>query len=714
MARVDCLVVDEFQDTNPLQFDLLWQLHRAGVPTVVVGDLKQAIMGFQGADPRLFEALVERYPEATRPLTRNWRSQPGIMDFVNALGPGLFGDDYIALEPQSAQSPLAPLDVVAFPQGVRKDQHRVRAATLGEHLKTLLDDDGNTVVDRRSGAPRPLRGGDIAVLCPTHAMLTTYADVLRAQGLRVRLQADGWFTSRPVQIAWHALAYLANPADRHAALYLAVTELGSLGLQDALGQLIEQGRIDEPLLASLDALAEDAAERTVYVLVVDMIRALGLFDVVARWPNGEQARANLLRFMAEAGEFMDANREALACGGYHGAGIQTFLSWLAARVEDKDGDQQPDPRVLDEDAIVLTTWHASKGREWPVVAVCGLDRTIRARLPRFALGYDSFEDLDGLLEHARIEYAPDFAAPETRDRFLEELQRAEETALRRLLYVALTRPRDKLVLEWPSYLAGRERTTAWSILAGEAGLELDRDVMRVGGRSFACSVVEGGTALPDGLDTASVPEEPALPFTGRRAIRPGAVAGGLTPDSRSPSRSEIEGRAGQAAGLLVESYGEGLAIDVGLTGAAYGSFIHRCFEVLGARPDLAGRLAQLTGVAVDTGAMQAITTAVGRFEDWLTRRFDVGSRLREWPLLVLDGQGSVVSGTADLIVETPEGLWVIDHKSDRVDDPAQAFGGYRPQLTAYARALSAEGRTVLGVAINWVRRGEVVLQRWGE
>jgi ATP-dependent exoDNAse (exonuclease V) beta subunit len=61
VSRVDCLVVDEFQDTNPLQFALLWQLTAAGVPTVVVGDLKQAIMGFQGADPRMFEALLAQH-----------------------------------------------------------------------------------------------------------------------------------------------------------------------------------------------------------------------------------------------------------------------------------------------------------------------------------------------------------------------------------------------------------------------------------------------------------------------------------------------------------------------------------------------------------------------------------------------------------------------------------------------------------------------------
>ena len=72
VGRVDCLVVDEFQDTNPLQFALVWQLAAAGVPTVVVGDLKQAIMGFQGADPRLFEALAEQNP--AEPASRSRRT----------------------------------------------------------------------------------------------------------------------------------------------------------------------------------------------------------------------------------------------------------------------------------------------------------------------------------------------------------------------------------------------------------------------------------------------------------------------------------------------------------------------------------------------------------------------------------------------------------------------------------------------------------------
>lgn len=712
VGRVDCLVVDEFQDTNPLQFALLWQLATAGVPTVAVGDLKQAIMGFQGADSRLLEALQRQNAAATQPLTRNWRSQPQLMAFVNALGPGLFGDDYVALEPQRKATEPMPLDVVAFPTKAKRDQHAIRAVAVGQRLQALLGAPTQRVIDRRTGQPRRPRGSDIAVLCPTHLMLMTYAAVLRAQGLRVRLQADGWFGSRAVQIACNALAYLANPADRHAALYLAVTELGSLSLQDALRQLMDTGRIEEPLLRRIDALAEGVAERTVYALVVDTLAALGLFDAVATWPDGEQARANLLRLLAESGEFMDANREALARGGFHGSGVQTFLSWLAAQVDAKDGDRQGEPRVLDEEALVLTTWHSAKGREWPIVAVCGLDKDATATLPDFGLGYRSFEDLSRLLEEARVEYAPRFAAPETDGNFLKELEPVAEQSARRLLYVALTRARDKLVLEWPAYLAGKNGTY-WSILTESCALTLDRDALTVGQAMFRCAVVEGGAEWPEGLELGAVPEVTELPVIGRRAVRPGVVPAALTPDSRRPSGLDVEPGGRDVAGLVVERYADALDVRAGLSAASLGTFLHRCFEVLGARPELADRIAAVTGVALEATDLSAVASAVVQFERWLGSRFVVESVQREWPLLAVDTAGSVMSGTADLIVRTQEGVWIIDHKSDQVEDPLAAFLRYQPQLEAYAAAARAEGTRVAGMAVHWIRRGEVVMKKAG-
>ncbi len=712
VSRVDCLVVDEFQDTNPLQFALLWQLAAAGVPTVVVGDLKQAIMAFQGADPRLMEALIEQHPDLCRPLDKNWRSQPALMAFVNALGARLFGDAYIALAPQRETTEAVPIEVLSFPVKAKKGQHKVRAGAVGRRLAALLEDPAQRIVDRHTKQARRPKGSDLAVLCPTHAMLAEYAEVLRALGLKVQLQAEGWYASRAVQITCNALAYLGNPADRHAALYLAVTELGSLTLKAGLEQLMDAERVTDPVLTRLDALAAGVVDRTVYALVADTIAALGLWDTVASWPDGEQQRANLLRLLAEAGEFMDANREALAYGGFHGAGVQTFLAWLAARVELKDGDKQPEPRVLDEDAITLTTWHAAKGREWPVVVVGGFDKTVKAELPDFGLGYRSFEDLTALLEQARLQYAPKFAAPETNDAFLAELQPEAETEARRLLYVALTRARDKLVLEWPAYLAGKDGLTQWSLLRESCELTLGKDHLTIGDERHPCKVTTGGTEPPEGLELGTVPEVTGLPVAGRRAIEPGTMPGDLTPDSRTPSALALGAPADAAAveGVMVERAGPVLRLDLGLSGVELGSFLHRAFEVLGARPEVAPRLAQITGVALGASDLGQLAGAVFQFEQWLQTKWSPTEIRREWPLLYVDAAGTVVSGTADLVVETAQGAWVLDYKSDAVEDPIQGFAKYLGQLEAYAATFRAMGAKVAGVGIYWIRRGEVVMQ----
>ncbi len=711
-SRVDCVVVDEFQDTNPLQFALVWAVTAAGVPTIVVGDLKQAIMAFQGADPRLFEALAGQHLDECQPLKKNWRSQPRIIEFVNALGIKLFGEEYIALAPQRPATEPNPLEVLSFTTKAKKKQHQVRAVTVGERFRALLADPDQSIEDRHTRQRRRLKGSDFAVLCPTHTMLAEYAEVLRAQGHRVRLQADGWYASRAVQITCNALSYLANPADRHAALTLAVTELGSLTLREALGQLIESGRIEDPVLTKLEALAEGVAERTIYALTADAIAGLKLFDTVMRWPDGEQQRANLLRLLAEAGEFMDANREALAYGGFHGAGVQTFLAWLAARVELKDGDKQPEPRVLDEDAIVLTTWHSAKGREWPVVAVCGLDKEVKAKLPKLCLGYASFEDLSNLLEKARLEYSPKFAAPETDEKFITELQPVAEREARRLLYVALTRARDKLVLECPWYLSGKGGTY-WSILE-QCGIARSEDSLRLGDEEFACAVTVGGVELPEDLNLDAAPAVTELSVVGRRAVKPGKMPEGLTPDSRMPSALMFVAPADAAVaageGVELVRYGDALAVEVGLTDKALGIFLHRAFEVLGARPDLAAKLPQITGVPVSASGLGHLAAAVARFEAWLVETFKPTSAQREWPLLNVDAAGTVVSGMADLIVHTADGVWIIDHKSDQIEDPVQAFLKYELQLQAYADAIAATGTPVAGVAVHWVRRGEVVMK----
>jgi hypothetical protein len=272
----------------------------------------------------------------------------------------------------------------------------------------------------------------------------------------------------------------------------------------------------------------------------------------------------------------------------------------------------------------------------------------------------------------------------------------------------MTRARDKLILEWPSYLAGKDNVTYWSILAQEVGLSIEDNVAKIDKLSFPCLESEGGSELPEDLDLDGIPTVNTLPTLGRRAIRIAPVLTECIPDSVSPSGLKSTDLDESHLELVVERYGDGLNIDIGLTGTTLGTFLHQCFEVLGEKPELVDRLSLIADADIDEDTTKSIVSSVANFEIWMNQYFTLHSISRELHMLALDNNGSVISGIADLVIETDDGLWIIDHKSDYVDDPDTAFKKYLPQLIAYANAFDRENAVILGVGINWIRRGEVM------
>ena len=715
-SRVDCLVIDEFQDTNPIQFALLWALQQAGVPTVVVGDLKQAIMGFQGADPRLMQALAENNKKCVENLDANWRTQPALMPFINAVGAGLFSTQYTELTPRAEKGYQKPLEVIECPKRPPRVRGQraieVRAAYTVERLKDLLDDPTQFVRDRHTGKKRRLRGGDIAVLCPTNKILAQYAGILRATGVRCRLAGKGWFSSPVVQLIWHALEYAANPGDQHAALYLAVTELGTHTLESALKRLVDGQLLEDPVLNGLATLASDMPDMTADIITAQVIGALDLYGHIAAWPDAAQARADLLRFESEAQHFVTANPEALASVGIYGSGIKTFLAWLANRSDGKEFDMRPSARVIDNDAVDLVTWHRSKGREWPIVAVCGWDANIRAFLPDLSVTYEDFNDLGSLLDGARATYSPAFEAPETQDKFKAPLMEEAREEARRLIYVAMTRPREKLILEWPSHRDGKEGETYYSEFRDATGIKLSDKGLAVGGVEFAARRSIAANAFPDDFDPDGLKVEDPVPEFGRRALRPAESMlnpAELRPDSRSPSMHEgqIAGHAKNVGDIKTVSYAGGIDIDVAMEATELGTDLHTCFEIGNMVPR--DRLRPLISKLIDDVTLDRVLENAATFDEWVSSSFPGGDIFREMPVLYLDDAGCVVSGFIDLVVEIADGFWIIDHKSDRVTDTDAGFESYAPQLEDYADGLrkARPDKPVLGIALNWIRLGAI-------
>jgi ATP-dependent helicase/nuclease subunit A len=708
--RIDCLIIDEFQDTNPLQFSLLWLLQQAGIPVLIVGDLKQAIMGFQGADPRLMERLLEDDKANTDTLENNWRTQPSLMPFINSVGASLFGDDYVSLDPQSEPGYQEPLEVLEHP---KPPQGRVSKKTqtlrVAERINELLIDTNQSVRDRHTKVQRRLVAGDIAILCPTNGQMQSYADSLRQFGIKAKIAEAGWIESRVIQIAWHALEYVENPDDKHAALYLACTELGNHELEPAIAKLVDQQDINDPVLEQLKSIDLSGDYVTVDVVLAHVISALDLYGVSSIWPDSRKYRADLLRLEAEAKSFVDAKPETLSSGGFFGSGVKSFLAWLIDRVEqDKEGNQRPDPEVADEHAVELVSWHRSKGQEWPVVFVCGWDSEVKPRLPEVSVEYEKFNNLDDVLDDARISFKPAFAAKETSDRFLAQMQENVTLSAKRLIYVALTRARERLVLEWHSHLSASRRTTYYSILTDEMRAEIGPNKIKVSDEEFLC-LMTGNNGMPPDIPD-HMEESEKLSRIGRRAIKPSLpIAPGpeifITPSSLTETVT--------TSSLNIETYeyGRPLNIDLDIDGAAYGTMLHRCFEVLSASAKLTSSLPAACEHELGGDHIDEIARSYWDLTTWLEKTKRAISISSEVPYTVRQSDGSVSTGIIDMLVEVPEGFWVIDHKTDRATGEDQIFDHYLPQLLSYQHALQSMGITVIGIGLNLANEGKLQMAK---
>jgi len=707
----DCLVIDEFQDTNPMQFALLRRLQQTGIPTLIVGDQKQAIMRFQQADSRLMTALQKQKSFKQESLTENWRTTADLMNWVNAIGQSLFADEYTKLKAKATfKSKLAGLEIIEQQAKSRSTTHQYHTAL---RIKTLLEDEKAVIFDKKTKKHRRIKGSDIAVLHPRSKGLERIADALRELGVAVRVEEEGWIASPVIQLLYYALSYVADSTDKHAALYMATSEVGSYQLQGALTELIAKKALDEPVLSKLENIARKSQNKDVASLVDEVINVLEIYQNISTKANGKQARANLIRLTSEANAFVSMNTSTLNSSGIYGSGLKSFLAWLKHLAEDKN--TQPHAQAIAENAVHMVTWHRSKGREWPVVAVCGLDSEVKPRFPNLETEYTRFDELDNILKYARISNAPKFADKETTDSFAESLMPAIKRDATCLLYVALTRAREKIILEWPSHQI-KKSYSYLHVLRGEDGsaISLNGKGMIINATAFKAKVMQCEKGKPEGYDKQIKVVTNNLPVEFRASIKKSTNKQKLTPESISPStlhntKSVKKAKKGKIQTIDLK---QSINLSVKLSADEKGTLIHRCLEILNGDESRKSLMANAIDNQLPENDIQQIVDFSKVFEEWLKEKFNPISIGREVPVLSLDKNNSVITGFIDLLVETKEGYWILDYKSDRTKDIETRYQEYKPQLELYAEMVGYlnRGKVVLGVGIVWMHSGFVMME----
>ena len=462
-SRYQHVLVDEMQDTSRAQWELVSLLARswgeglgaadgALPPSIfVVGDRKQSIYGFRDADVTLLDE-AGRFVEALRPggrprraISVSFRAAPGLLAFVNEVFGEIAGvtppgprPDWFRYD-EADRFPVTPLEPAGSTASVgfigAPTVEAAAAAVAGE-IGRLLESRA-TVRDRRTGVARAVEAGDVAILFRARDSHREYETALEARGVPTYVYKGlGFFDADEIQDAVALLRFLADPASepRAAALLRSRVVRLSDAAVTALAPCLSAALVSEApravVLQDEDArvLAHARASIARWLALVDRVTPSEVLDTVLResayaletaGPRRIQARENLKKLGAMIRRIQNRGYATLAR-------IADHLAELAL------GDESN--AVIDaEHAVSLMTVHAAKGLEFPIVFVVNLGRGTGG--PRAPVR---------VLEDGRGE--PSVAIGDFESEADEDAPAREREETTRLLYVALTRARDRLYL----------------------------------------------------------------------------------------------------------------------------------------------------------------------------------------------------------------------------------------------------------------------------
>ncbi|MBE0439951.1 MAG: exodeoxyribonuclease V subunit beta [Gammaproteobacteria bacterium] len=460
-------LIDEFQDTDPVQYQSFRRIYQnSGLPTFFVGDPKQAIYSFRGAD--IFTYLTAKSAtEHEHTLDKNWRSHPDLVAAVNALfqrqdSPFIYDDipfhAVAAARPSEValateQTDHAPLQLVwastdkAMTKG---DMMQLAANSTADQIAQLLNLAQNhqaTVIEDKQ--QRALSGGDIAVLVRNHIQASAMQQCLLQRGINSVQQGRATiFASDQAVMMERLLLAVAEP--NHVARVTTVLASPFFGLTaDALYHCQQDQQQWLPYLDLFYELHQLWLKKGFMSMFRHVMVTQAVQQRLLALQQGERQLTNLYHLAELIQDYCQRQKSA----------IDSVITWLSSHRASVDGDDETAQLRLesDEHLVKIITIHKSKGLEYPIV-FCPFLWHVKSRKDSGELV--QFHDP----EHDNAAYVAMAEPALTKAKqVFEQEQQAEEL---RLLYVALTRARERCVICWGT-VADVTKSALFSLLHPE-------------------------------------------------------------------------------------------------------------------------------------------------------------------------------------------------------------------------------------------------------
>ena len=771
-ARYREILVDEYQDTNEVQNAIFRAVSREGRNLFTVGDVKQSIYRFRLADPSIFLRKYRAFPPCGEAeegegrkilLSRNFRSRREVLDAANfvfrnimsvEMGEMEYGEEeqlYFGAkyDPERKDCGTEFHLIAAEARQGDADQPVKRgvaeARFTAQKIRELLD--GRFPVTGEDGTLRPCRPEDIVILMRSPGgRLPVFSEALSEQGIPCSFEERGdFFSSMEISVLFGLLQLIDNP--RQDVPLISVLRSPVFGFSpDRLAEI--RGKTPEgdfyhavsqdggedcrSFLEALSRLRVLAQDRSVCRLLWHIYNEFNVLGIFGAMDDGRSRKENLIALAAHAEQF--------EASGYRG--VFAFVTQLRSLLE--SGDAPQTRGASGGTGVRLMSVHKSKGLEFPIVFLADLDRVFSRQdfsapvlvHPKLGLG------------PRRVDLTRMIRYPTLARRAVEERLRRESLAEEeRILYVAMTRAKEKLILVDALYHApGRlkrllplascpalpEAVSAcrcpgdWILLPllcrPEAKplrdlAEMEADTLYTGDTAPWRVVLHSGEEFRDRpvrrretgteAETEQQPDLSLLDFVypyGRETLLPAKLT--ATQLKGREVDEEIAEHAARTPYLRPLSQPNFRRQGSGLTPAEKGTAAHLALQYLDFSDfDAAGQVEALVsrrlltpeqGAAVDVGALlrflrsplaEEIRTSRSVLREY---RFTLLMDAKDFdPAAVSDDQ-ILLQGVADCCFETAEGLTVVDFKTDRVRGKELALRAeqYRPQLMAYSAALT--------------------------
>ena len=766
-SRYRLLMVDEFQDSSPLQLRIFDRLSEIVDKTYWVGDPKQAIYGFRGTDVALIKAVAGLFNNSDtgsnlvrgEPLKTSYRSRPGLVELSNTLFRKAFDDiekEDIELSPDrndnSEFGNQIPSERLHWHMKFKADGERKRASNA-DHYDILsqkvikIISEGKQVYDKDLKCTRSIEPHDIAILCRTSRQVSSITETLRSYGLAVSTSGDsaGLFETAEIKLFLALLDYtLDNRNDLARAELLHLLDPAGNSLDNIIKSRLEYmpryksaleeleknrntrdiripvWQEDNELLLRVERMISKARNLPVTDLTDMLITGLDLFTCVSAWGDAKRRISNLEKMKQFASEY---DQRCLRMG--LGASLNNFIVYLrsAPSIEEK-------ARKV-KGAINVLTYHRSKGLEWNMVILESLDYNELHTDDLLRKSVFGVKDMltqqpcsDNLFPERYINLLPWFAGakkslpPDIRELFLDSdifksINSEVADEVKRLLYVGLTRARDYIVtssynndkLNWLTNIGCPEITPS-----EHTGSTID---------VFGTSVMSEFEVLErdyefEGIadaDPVKVPvRKNSIDNTGERYFSPS--------NAEAPSDTEVK---------LIKDFGKRIPVNKVKKSngefhndAEIGTCIHDIFCVYRRdsenNTDAAIRVLESRAMKSVFPEPVSIIESADKLFGLLEDRYGKPVKVhRELPVQHLDSEGRVTRGNCDLVWETETEYILVDYKTfqggiKQITTPGDKHyaGIYAGQLDAYSEILEETGKKVEAKLVYYTLSGYLV------